>query len=550
MLFTWALHRSVIPQLFRCVTSFTLFFDRQVVARDRDQGFAGALVYAISSGDVDCVFDVNSNTGELRVAAPLDRETTPEYTLNITAYDRGQPPKSASRLVRVVLVDVNDNAPKFVKSSFSFFFPENTMRGTTVVALNATDPDAGANGRVTYSLDTDTADFALDTTTGLLSVARPLDREAVEYYDLRVRAVDGSPDAPMSSVAAVRVRVLDVNDVPPVFSADEHLVRAREDFPVGTVVGSVDATDPDLYQGGRVRFSLVAADGGSNELVRDSSHHFAIDPASGAVRIISPLDYESQQLFNLTVKATDEGSPPLSSTCSFLIEVVDVNENLHAPRFKSFFERAAVPENLPAGSHVATVTATDADGPDSDDGRVDYAIRGGDGLGTFVIDDDGAIRTLAALDRESKANYWLVVHATDRGAAPLSAKMYVYVEVLDVNDNAPLTEKPAYYPSVAENSPPFTVVLQLKAVDGDDLHGQRSQLTYEIVGGNPQSLFHVDPHSGLLSTTKRRLDRETQASHSLDVRVSDGGQPPLNSTTRVVITVTDQNDNSPEFLER
>ena len=154
--------------------------------------------------------------------------------------------------------DRNDNAPRFARGSFSFFFPENTLPGTTVVALNATDPDLGRNGRVSYFLDTRTDDFELDARTGLLKVAKQLDREAAEYYDLRVRAkddADGVTDDPMSSVASVRVRVLDVNDVAPEFAAaDGYSVRAREDLPVGAVVGVVDAHDPDLYQGGKIRY--------------------------------------------------------------------------------------------------------------------------------------------------------------------------------------------------------------------------------------------------------------------------------------------------------
>ena len=166
---------------------------------------------------------------------------------------QGSPQKSTSAVVRIVVNDANDNAPVFIKSTFSFFFPENTPVGTPVVTLNATDPDLGLNGRVKYYLDTDTQDFRLNPDTGLLVVAKTLDREAKEYYDLTVRAVDGCAESPLSSFAVVRVRVLDVNDVTPEFSAKIYTVKAREDLPVGTVVGMVHATDPDLYQGGKIR---------------------------------------------------------------------------------------------------------------------------------------------------------------------------------------------------------------------------------------------------------------------------------------------------------
>ena len=112
----------------------------------------------------------------------------------------------------------------------------------------STISDLGLNGRVRYYLDTDTEDFRLNPETGLLVVSKMLDRETKEYYDLTVRAVDGSKESPLSSFAVVRVRVLDVNDVTPEFSSKIYTVKAREDLPVGTVVGMVHATDPDLYQ--------------------------------------------------------------------------------------------------------------------------------------------------------------------------------------------------------------------------------------------------------------------------------------------------------------
>lgn len=148
--------------------------------------------------------------------------------------------------------------------------------------------------------------------------------------------------------------------------------------------------------------------------------------------------------------------------------------------------------------------------------------------------------------------YWLTVYAEDHGAVPLSSRLEVYVEVLNVNDNVPLTAEPVYYPSVAENSPAGTPVVTLTADDADvpDEGDADPTITFTIVSGNPQSLFAIDPSSGLVTTTARALDREAQAEHVLEVLVNDNGVPPLNSTTRVVVAVTDENDNRPRFLER
>ena len=110
--------------------------------------------------------------------------------------------------------------------------------------------------------------------------------------------------------------------------------------------------DPDLYQGGHVKYSLKHS---------PNDNQFFIDDVSGTIRIKKRLDFESKQLYNLTVKATDEGSPPLTSFSSVLIEVIDVNENQHPPRFETFFLETAVPENMPVGSLVTSVVAHDLD---------------------------------------------------------------------------------------------------------------------------------------------------------------------------------------------
>ena len=258
----------------------------------------------------------------------------------------------------------------------------------------------GVYGEVTYVLETETQDFALDPSTGLLVVARELDRETKEFYDLTIRAVDGDPEHPLSSFAKVRVRVLDVNDVPPKFTADKYFVKCREDLPIGTVVGFVDSSDPDLYQGGQVTYSI---DYGAEGM-------FYIDKFTGAIKIQEGLDYEKKQLYNLTVLAMDGGSPSLASVATVMVEILDVNENLHPPRFDKVFVKAQVPENLPAGSLVTKVKARDFD-KGIEDSRISYSIKGGDGMNSFTVDSKGRVKTSVVLDREYKKHYWLTLYA-------------------------------------------------------------------------------------------------------------------------------------------
>ncbi|EZA55262.1 Fat-like cadherin-related tumor suppressor-like protein [Ooceraea biroi] len=356
----------------------------RIRARDRDLDYNGKLVFVISSGDRDSVFGIDPDTGDLKTIGYLDRERESEYYLNISVFDLGKPQKSASKMLPVTVLDVNDNAPKFEKSLASFRISETALNGTNVWRANATDADLGDNARITYSLVTETNDFRVDPVTGVLSVFGKLDRERQEIYELRIRARDnggkGTDTPPMYSDALVRVTVDDVNDNAPTFALSSYNVKIREDVPVWTVVAVVDATDPDEGAGGDVEYYLSDA--------MESEGFFKVDKVSGTVRTTQSLDFEERQVHTLTIVASDRGEPSLSSETMLIIEVVDVNENLHAPVFDDFVVSASVFENQPIGTLVTTVRAKDAD-PPGGDSRVGYSIRDGDGVGIFSIDDEG-----------------------------------------------------------------------------------------------------------------------------------------------------------------
>ncbi|XP_056644010.1 fat-like cadherin-related tumor suppressor homolog isoform X1 [Diorhabda sublineata] len=508
-------------------------------ARDRDLGYNGKLLYGISNGDLRSQFCIDMETGELKVIGYLDRERDTEYFLNISVYDLGKPQKSISRILPITVLDVNDNPPKFEKTLASFRVTENALNGTAIFRVNATDADEGDNAKITYSLITDTKDFYIDPTTGVLIVSNGLDRERQDLYELKIRATDGGgkghDNPPLYSDALVRITIDDINDNPPKFSLPNYVVKIREDVPKGTVVAVITASDPDLGLEGEVLYSLEDS---------DSDEAFRIDNLSGTIRTTKLLDFEERQVHSLVVYAKDKGNPSLSSEASVTINVVDVNENMYVPQFSDFVLVGKVTENLPVGSFVMQVNATDSD-PPGGDSTIEYSIRGGDGIGIFSIDNKGVIRTLAMLDIETKSHYWITVFAQDHGIIPLVSSVEVYIEVLNENDNVPLSEEAVYYPNIPEESPEGTTVLQIRATDRDKDPNQK--ITYKITSGNPEGFFVINSSEGIITTTSRKLDREAQPEHILEVLISDNGSPPLTSITRVVVGVEDINDNVPEF---
>uniref|UniRef100_A0A8C9ALV1 Protocadherin Fat 3 n=1 Tax=Prolemur simus TaxID=1328070 RepID=A0A8C9ALV1_PROSS len=478
----------------------------KIKAYDADSGFNGKVLFTIADGNTDSCFNIDMETGQLKVLMPMDREHTDLYLLNITIYDLGNPQKSSWRLLTINVEDANDNSPVFLQDSYSVNILESSSIGTEIIQVEARDKDLGSNGEVTYSVLTDTRQFAINSSTGIIYVADQLDRESKANYSLKIEARDKAESGQqLFSVVTLKVFLDDVNDCSPAFIPSSYSVKVLEDLPIGTVIAWLETHDPDLGLGGQVRYSLV----------NDYNGRFEIDKASGAIRLSKELDYEKQQFYNLTVRAKDKGRPVSLSSLSFVeVEVVDVNENLHTPYFPDFAVVGSVKENSRIGTSVLQVTARDEDS--GRDGEVQYSIRDGSGLGRFSIDDESGVITAAdILDRETTGSYWLTVYATDRGVVPLYSTIEVYIEVEDVNDNAPLTSEPIYYPVVMENSPKDVSVIQIQAEDPDS--SSREKLTYRITSGNPQNFFAINIKTGLITTTSRKLDREQQAEHFLEV---------------------------------
>jgi protocadherin Fat 1/2/3 len=173
------------------------------------------LVFGISDGDNDSLFRLDLESGELKVIGFLDREKEEEYLLNVTVYDLGFPnQKSISRLLPISVLDENDCTPTFEKSIASLHVSESARNGTIIFRFNATDRDKGLNGKVTYSLVTDTKDFSIDRETGILSICAPLDREKQDLYELRIKATDGGEKAltdaefhSLSSEALLQIKI-------------------------------------------------------------------------------------------------------------------------------------------------------------------------------------------------------------------------------------------------------------------------------------------------------------------------------------------------------
>lgn len=531
-------------------------------ATDRDTPENGVLDdYFIVDGNTDGKFrlEVTGNpTGEtsylhLETTGKLDREQVEFYSLNICARDRGRPPRLGYLLVNVTVLDVNDNPPVFQQSDYVVTLNESAPVGTKVLTVHATDKDLEDNSKLTYYLPDNERKFTIDPETGTITTAEPLkcpqQRCTVEQPSggcpkscvITVFARDhGSPR--QDGRTYVTVNVLDANDHDPVikfsyFPQNARFATVDENAAKDAIVAAVSVIDDDEGLNGKTSVEIRAG----NEL-----GHFRLEKMQSfdIVRVDGRLDREEIPKYNLTVVATDKGTPPRSGTAYLVIHVNDVND--HEPVFQQSEYSAVLSELAPIGSFVASISATDADS--GLNARIYYEFGSGNEQGWFAIDSDtGLVTTVATLDREVQGSIELHVSARDGGPNTKYASTHLKVTILDENDEAPRFSENVVEVTLSENTPPYSLVATLTAVDNDQgTNGSVAYSFHSSVSRDYPKTFALDALTGQL-TTMVALDRETIAAYRILVIAKDQGTPVQSSTATVVLTLEDVNDNSPIF---
>ncbi|XP_075766558.1 cadherin EGF LAG seven-pass G-type receptor 2 isoform X2 [Pelodiscus sinensis] len=436
-----------------------------------------------------------------------------------------------------------NTSPQFQPPTYQVSVPENRPAGTPVILLQATDPDEGEAGRLHYSMDAlfdsrSNSFFAMDPRSGAVSTAEELDRETKSTHVFRVTAVDhGTPRR--TALATLTILVSDTNDHDPIFEQQEYKESVRENLEIGYEVLTVRATDGDASANANILYRLLNGDG-ANEA-------FEIDPRSGVIRTKGLVDREAVESYQLLVEASDQGKDPgpRSTTATVHIAVEDDNDNV--PQFSEKRYVAQVPEDIAVGSHVLRVTATDQD--KGSNALVHYSIMSGNTRGQFYIDaQTGSIDVVSQLDYELSKEYTLRIRAQDGGRPPLSnISGLVTIQVLDVNDNAPMFVSTPFQATVLENVPLGYSVLHIQAIDADS--GDNARLEYTLLEAGPRFPFAISNSTGWI-VVALELDRESVDFYSFGVEARDHGSPPMASSASVSITVLDVNDNNPEFTQK
>ncbi|XP_019271151.2 protocadherin-17 isoform X2 [Panthera pardus] len=526
-------------------------------AHDPDAGENGLRTYLLTRDDHGLfALDVKSRGDgtkfpELVIQKALDREQQNHHTLVLTALDGGEPPRSATVQINVKVIDSNDNSPVFEAPSYLVELPENAPLGTVVIDLNATDADEGPNGEVLYSFSSYVPDrvrelFSIDPKTGLIRVKGNLDYEENGMLEIDVQARDLGPN-PIPAHCKVTVKLIDRNDnAPSIGFVSVRQGALSEAAPPGTVIALVRVTDRDSGKNGQLQCRVLGGGGtggGGGLGGPGGSVPFKLEENYDNFYTVvtdRPLDRETQDEYNVTIVARDGGSPPLNSTKSFAVKILDENDN--PPRFTKGLYVLQVHENNIPGEYLGSVLAQDPDL--GQNGTVSYSILpshiGDVSIYTYVSVNptNGAIYALRSFNYEQTKAFEFKVLAKDSGApAHLESNATVRVTVLDVNDNAPVIVLPTLQNDTAELQVPRNaglgyLVSTVRALDSD--FGESGRLTYEIVDGNDDHLFEIDPSSGEIRTLHPFWEDVTPVVE-LVVKVTDHGKPTLSAVAKLII---------------
>ncbi|CAB0004619.1 unnamed protein product [Nesidiocoris tenuis] len=552
-----------------------------VTANDVDTN--PALTYNISSADGS--FSIDRFSGKVTLCQKLDFETKKEYKIGITASDTAH---VAHTHLTIIVSDDNDNIPIFSQQYYHAYIPDNSEATRCVLTVSASDGDSDKNAHLSYTLVHKVSGFEIGSSSGEISVnltavdlpadssrivdllvratdsgkpslsavvpvririgvqgsrkanaiqkefkphgdlilMKPLDRESVDFYTLKVVTRSESPSLP----STILITIEDSNDNAPQFEMASNSVNLDEDVPVGHSVIQLQGSDEDLPPNSDVTYDIIS---GNDEQL------FKIDQQSGLISVSRELDYDvGFSTYALVVSATDRAVPPerpLFSITTIEISLKDANDN--SPSFPVNEYLEFVGENEPIGSTVFTAYATDMDAGVY--GRLNYSIESSSSSDVeetwklFRVDaQTGLVTTNSVFDYETRSRYAFTLIAMDSGAK--KTKVRVRIEIESRDEFYPqFTERTYRFVVTDKESPVGYVVGNVIATDRDK--GPDGRIVYQLTNQHPY--FKVNRTTGAIMI-KKKIDSNLNKKQEVSfvVRASSGRQESLTNMTVVEIS--------------
>lgn len=400
-----------------------------VLAIDADSGSYATVQYSIA--ERNSFFTIDPENGVLSTTVNLDRENTPEFNLTVEAAELYNPLHKDIATVIVVVLDRNDNAPRF-SQIFLTEVPEGSPVGHTIIQVISTDDDSGANAVISYSIidQSDDLPFSIDFATGDITVERLLDRETQDHYILKVNANDSA----WSISTDVTLVIADVNDNRPVFPDNFYSVVLPQTQVREVFVMQVFAIDADIGQNGEVLY-----------VIEPQNDKFWVNASSGEIYTKQPLTLHNAafHIYQFTVIAFDCGSAPLNSNTTVTVRLEPYNH--FPPMFVPLGPLIVIPYHMDVGTEVVQFTA------------IDQAVQV----------NNGKVTLNQSLTESMNMFFTASVIAKDQGIPSLSSQTEITFEIIGRNQFPPSFREPDVLFSVPEDLPVGSVIGKIHAEDRD-----------------------------------------------------------------------------------
>uniref|UniRef100_A0A8C5PBH3 Cadherin domain-containing protein n=1 Tax=Leptobrachium leishanense TaxID=445787 RepID=A0A8C5PBH3_9ANUR len=513
-------------------------------AKDPDIGINSVQTYKLSDNQHFTLSEKTSTDGrifpELVLEKPLDRETQNIHELILTAMDGGKPVKSGSVLIKITIADANDNFPIFSQDVYKVSVSENTPINSILLSVTATDQDEGSNAQITYSFLKTSGNelysdmFSIDAINGDIKTNRKLDFELERNYDISIEARDGGGFVAHSTVL---VEIIDENDNAPEISITSITSPIPEDSVPGTLIALIEVHDQDSGENGETDCKIMGKL--PFQLILKSSKFYNLISTN-------VLDREKDSCYNITIIATDRGSPSLSSSKTIRLEISDVNDN--PPVFQKSTYIAYVPENNLPGASIYSIQASDIDS--GDNAKVIYSISTTNSeeipISSYlsINIETGVLYAQRSFDYEQHKEFQIQVIAKDNGSPTLSNNTTLNIRIMDRNDNAPRILYPSpendgmvFFEIVPFGSDEGSLITKVVAVDADS--GHNAWLSYHFIHGSEPSPFSIRQQTGEIRTAHVFHQKDILKS-KIVVLVKDNGVPSLSATVTLNFIVAER----------
>lgn len=407
-------------------------------AADADEGLNGEVVYGFGkqvSQEIRQVFQVDHKSGRLTLKSAVDFEEKSTYELDVQASDLGANPTPSVCKIIIHVTDVNDNAPEISITPMTSIatgvahISEGAERDSLVALISTLDRDSGANGQVhctLYGHDHFKLRQAYEDSYMMVTAAA-LDRERVSEYNLTVMAEDfGSP--PLRKITQYTIRLSDENDNAPHFSKALSEVSVGENNPPGAFITTVEASDADLGNNGKITYRLV------DSLIMGSpvNTFVSLNSVSGSLYALRSFNYEVMKQLDIHIQASDGGSPQLQSTAVIRLKIVDQNDNqpsvIEPPLYKGSAE-VFLPRDAPAGYVVTQIKATDAD--EGINAQLSFKIIEGGHQGFSINKDTGKVHVSRQLTYDLADSVKVTVAVRDNGSPALTSTAIINLSFIE-----------------------------------------------------------------------------------------------------------------------